>query len=679
MVRAFEAQEPTPPQTRADGYASMSFRQVAPYFAFALLCYCAAPYLGLDSRDVDPRIAEVWPPGGVGFVLLTTIWFTGRRVVALTLAGMVAIFLVTALAMSFAPHVAVVLALVGVGQPLLMTWLYRRHLSHPGWAPESPQEVGALLYAAVSSSLLAGVLGGFPLLMPDDLPTKVLLWWVLRNTVFCFVGGVTFMVMFYGRRSKILPPSSWPNRIGLVATAAACVYGTYLDASLPLSWLLIVPSVWGGLTLTVRGTAYLAITVALLSAGMTYLPENQFGYGGVLPASSIIDLLIIASTAFLLLLTLMREQRGTLIDQLAREGKESEKQRQVLETVFNSMTDGVIIVDSSEVSMFNQAARQLLGRPIPTGTPVSWSQAFGLTDAEGGRLDDDALRAGLFTPDVGSHAKSLEVRVGQDNAPRILDVTAQPLGDVEQRSTIVLLHDVTAQRARLRELSNFAGMVAHDLRGPLTVLDGWLEVVQDEDEDEERSEDHELIVEDAVRKARDASKRMRQVIEDWLNYTVVQNGQLRPDAVKLEDVAIEIIASRRAHWAEADEPRFVLDLSHRVEADPGLLRQLLDNLVGNAIKYTPGDQAPWIELHSEQDTEPGWIRVEIIDRGIGIPEGQEELIFGEFHRGPVEGRSAGTGLGLALTRRIVALHGGQIRAWSNAEGGSTFSFTLPEA
>ena len=84
---------------------------------------------------------------------------------------------------------------------------------------------------------------------------------MLRNTVFCFVGGATFMVIFYGRRSTVLPASSWPNRVGLVATALVCVYGVYYDPSLPLSWLLLVPSVWGGLTLTVRGTAYLILTV----------------------------------------------------------------------------------------------------------------------------------------------------------------------------------------------------------------------------------------------------------------------------------------------------------------------------------------------------------------------------------------------------------------------------------
>src|SRR4029079_6326186 len=137
--------------------------------------------------------------------------------------------------------------------------------------------------------------------------------------------------------------------------------------SLPLSWLLIIPSVWGGLTLTVRGTGYLALTVALAAASMSLLPQNQFGYKGLFPASSIMDLLVIASAAFTLLLALMREQRAALIDELDRKGAESEAQRRMLETVFDSMSDGVVIVDNASVSMYNTAARQLLGRPIKAG------------------------------------------------------------------------------------------------------------------------------------------------------------------------------------------------------------------------------------------------------------------------------------------------------------------------
>jgi signal transduction histidine kinase len=336
------------------------------------------------------------------------------------------------------------------------------------------------------------------------------------------------------------------------------------------------------------------------------------------------------------------------------------------------MSDGVVVLDDSQVTMYNNAARQLLGRPIPAGRPDSWAAAFELRTPEGGVLDDAALREKLTIPEDAAHAGGLEVLVGHDGATRIVAINSSHVGVDADASRMLLLHDVTAQRARLRELRNFAGMVAHDLRGPLTVMDGWLEVAQDHGIDQH-------LVGDAVTKAREATRRMRQVIEDWLNYSVVQNGKLRPDAVKLLEITTEIVDSRSSSWAEGADPAFFLDLAHSVEADPGLLRQLLDNLVGNAIKYTPADQAPWVQITSYDDPEPGWVRVEVTDHGIGIPAGEEEKIFEEFHRGSEEGRSAGTGLGLALTRRIVGLHGGEIWAQRNPGGGSTFSFTMPEA
>lgn len=665
-----------PPQRGDGAFALMSARQIVPFFAFAATCYLVAPLIGLDSFDVDPRIAEVWPPGGVGFVLLTTVWFAGGRAVALTLVFMCVVFAVTSVVLGNGVMTSVWMALIGAGQPWLMAALYRRLLSYNGWAPQTPRDVAALLFSALGSSVLLAVLGGFPTLDLNDLHTEVLWWWVLRNTVFCFVGGMTFMVIFYGGRRGALPASSWMNRVGLLIVASLCVYGSYYDPNLPLSWLLIIPSVWGGLTLTVRGTAFLALTVALLAASMIYLPQNQkFGYEGLMPASTIMDLLVIISTAFMLLLTLMREQRGALIIELDRKGAESETQRRMLETVFDSMSDGVVIVDDARVSMYNAAARQLLGRPIPSETPDSWVGTFDLTAADGGAIDDETLREAMSVKvDAPARAATFQVTLGQDGSSRTLDLSAQPIGTIDERLTMVLLHDVTAQRARMHELTNFAGMVAHDLRGPLTVLDGWLEVVEDGD-----PAANAALVEGAVIKARESSRRMRQVIEDWLNYTVVQNGQPRAEAVKLHGLVSEIVDGRRAWLAGDSDPLFQLDLEHSVHADPGLLRQLLDNLVVNAVKFTTPDQQPWLLIRSMPDEEQGWIRVEVVDRGIGIPEGEEELIFEEFHRGQQEGRATGTGLGLALTRRIVALHGGQMRAMRNPEGGSTFTFTLPEA
>ena len=673
-MRRSEATTAAPGQHAPGAVASvLSRRQLVPLVAFAALCYLAAPYLGLGSREVDPRIAELWPPGGVGFVLLSTVWFLRRRLVVATIVAMVLTFVVTALAMGYAAGPAAWMGLLAVAQSALMVWLYRRGLSHSGWVPETPHDVAVLLGSAVGSSLVIGLAGGFPMLAAGDAFSKVLLWWVLRNTVFCFVGAVTFMVLFYGRRAEVLAPSPWYNRVGLLLIAVVCVYGTYLDPSLPLSWLLMIPSVWGGLTLTIRGTAYLTLTVALCAAAMTYLPQNQFGYVGVLPASSIVDLLVIASTAFGFLLTLMRDQRARLITELDGRRAESESQRELLEAVFESMNDGVMIIGEAGVTKHNSAARKLLGRAIPVGRPHSWAEAYALSTPDGRAITEDELRVAL-TLDDAHQTTDVEVVVGRDARARVLDVSAKAIGQGDRGSRLLLLHDVTAQRARLRELTNFAGHVAHDLRGPLTALDGWLEVLDD------RAEGDALdpgVAEEVLVKARDASRRMRQVIEDWLDYTVVQNGQPRPVPVDLDAMAREIVTTMPA--SEGEHPEFTFDLDHAVQADPALLRQLLDNLVGNAVKYTAADVTPRVRLTSRRDLEPGWVRVEVSDNGIGIPEGEEELIFEEFHRGPAPGRSAGTGLGLALTRRIVALHGGQLTARLDPGGGSTFTFTLPEA
>jgi signal transduction histidine kinase len=558
-----------------------------------------------------------------------------------------------------------------VAQSALMVAIYRRLLSHDGWAPQTPNDVGVLILASVVSSYVAGLAGAFDGLPPGHAFSKVLLWWVLRDTVFCSVGSMTFMVIFFQRKAEVLTPSPWYNRVGLLTISLICVYGTYVDPTLPLSWLLMIPCVWGGLTLTIRGTAYLALTVSLCAAAMTYLPQNQFDYHGILPPASIVDLLVIASASFAFLLTLMRDQRARLIIELDGKRAESEAQRNLLERVFDSMNDGVMIAtESSGVTKYNPAARRLLGRPIQLGRPYSWTTAYDLSTTDGHLLEDQELKAALAV--TGDQASRLEVVVNNDGGAKIIDVEALSLGE-ESTSRLVLLHDVTAQRARVRELTNFAGMVAHDLRGPLTVLDGWLEVLQD------GSARGTAMGDEVAGKAKDASRRMRQVIEDWLGYTVVQNGKPSPEPVKLVDAVSEIFHSRHV-GSGGEEPVFTHDVDHAVFADPRLLRQLLDNIVGNAVKYTSPEFAPRVHVISRHDDEPGWIRVDVVDNGIGIPEGEEELIFEEFHRGAVEGRTAGTGLGLALTRRIVALHGGQLSARRNLEGGgSTFTFTLPEA
>jgi len=115
-----------------------------------------------------------------------------------------------------------------------------------------------------------------------------------------------------------------------------------------------------------------------------------------------------------------------------------------------------------------------------------------------------------------------------------------------------------------------------------------------------------------------------------------------------------------------------------VDADPAMLRHVLDNLIGNALKYVPPGRAARVDV-TAAPAGAGWTRIEIADRGIGIPDEDKPDIFESFHRARTAAGYAGTGLGLAICRRIVERHGGAIGVTDNPGGGTRFHFTLPLA
>lgn len=150
-------------------------------------------------------------------------------------------------------------------------------------------------------------------------------------------------------------------------------------------------------------------------------------------------------------------------------------------------------------------------------------------------------------------------------------------------------------------------------------------------------------------------------------------------SLRMERVLAELIENVVSTHARPDT-KIVVDAPHAVNAAPDLVQQLLANLIGNAVKFAhPGSPAE-VEIVSCDDGEPGWIRIDVADRGLGLPESEEELIFEEFHRAPDHAAGVGgTGLGLSLCRTIVARHGGSISGFTNEHGGATFTMTLPRA
>ncbi|ELY66186.1 ATP-binding protein [Natronococcus jeotgali] len=231
-----------------------------------------------------------------------------------------------------------------------------------------------------------------------------------------------------------------------------------------------------------------------------------------------------------------------------------------------------------------------------------------------------------------------------------------------------LVGELEASNERLEQ---FAYAASHDLQEPLRMVTSYLRLIEDRYGDD-LDADGEEFLEYAV----DGADRMREMIEGLLEYSRVDTRGDSFEPVDLEKV-LEAVRSDirvriRETGAEIDASRLPC-----VRGDAGQLRQLFQNLLENAIKYS-GEEPPRIEVSAERSRADGYWRIAVSDDGVGIDPAESERIFDVFQR--LHGRDEpGAGIGLALCRRIVERHGGEIGVDSAPGDGSTFTVTLPPA
>ncbi len=273
-----------------------------------------------------------------------------------------------------------------------------------------------------------------------------------------------------------------------------------------------------------------------------------------------------------------------------------------------------------------------------------------------------------------SHAFDAYVRVCESGEPWVHEVTYDtPFGDGYMLGTFVersaklgdglvnFLTDVTAQRRMETELRSFADVVAHDLNEPIAgiaLLVGLLE---------RRAEQPPPA--DVLRQLRMSTDRARDLIEGVLVYA--RAGELSTEPVALSRLMAEVADDLRPALESAGATLEVGELPE-VEGDPRQLRRVLQNLLGNAVKYR-GEAPLRVECTAVRDSQE-WV-VTVRDNGLGVDPSKASRIFEMFTRDSDE--TDGAGIGLAVCRRIVEAHGGRIWADAAAGGGSAFRFTLP--
>ena len=336
----------------------------------------------------------------------------------------------------------------------------------------------------------------------------------------------------------------------------------------------------------------------------------------------------------------------------------------------------VVLVNAQTESLFGFGRHELLGMPVEMLLPERFrADHAGLRQGYAARPVTRPMGAGLDLyarrRDGGEFPVSISlspIRVGELTYvyAAIRDITAQRVAERRIRE----LNDSLARqnndlKAVNQELEAFSYSVSHDLRAPLRAIDGFSQILLKEHAGQL---DEKGL--DRLGRVRRGAQRMGELIDDLLKLSRVSRAELKVQRVDLGGLATEVVEALRK---QEPERSVTLDIAPNLdaEADPKLLRIALDNLLGNAWKFTARRQAARIEVGRENAT-TFFVR----DNGAGFDMAYADKLFGAFQRLHDAGEFPGTGIGLATAQRVIHKHGGRIWAESAPEAGATFRFTL---
>lgn len=351
-----------------------------------------------------------------------------------------------------------------------------------------------------------------------------------------------------------------------------------------------------------------------------------------------------------------------LTNQLQESQSTTESERRKLASVLSNMTDGVIATDrKGRVSLINDSALDMLrttrelvlNRPITSVLSLEKEYTF---------------------EDLIDLKESLSLDFSTEEEPYILRVAFS----VTQRETgyvtglIAVIHDNTEQEKIDMERREFVSNVSHELRTPLTTMRSYLDALA------EGAWQNEEIAPKFLHVTQTETERMIRLVNDLLKLSRMDSEEyeLNQEFVDFNKFFSAII--ERFEFSKSQNVQFqrqFTDESLFVEIDPDKMTQVIDNIISNALKYSPDGGTVCFGIEKAEDD----IIVSIADEGMGIPQDMVKRIFDRFYRADRARSRAmgGTGLGLAIAKEMIQAHGGTIWAESEEGKGTTIFFTLP--
>lgn len=369
------------------------------------------------------------------------------------------------------------------------------------------------------------------------------------------------------------------------------------------------------------------------------------------------------------LLEMLAEQAAAVISNAQLYIQLTEEKEQ-LEEAFESIAVGVIVVNNAgAVRLINPAAIKMLnlsegnysGQPLNAVVPPGPVR--------------DLLESTLET----GEERTVEITMGDDEDEHVYQaqttVVREDGAGIE--SVVAIFNDITEIRRVERMKTAFVSTVSHELRTPLTSIKGFISTLLEDDEgmyDEETRREFLIIINEEC-------DRLTRLISDLLNISKIESGrglELQLSDVDLGRLIRRVAANHQPYTKKHEIIPIVPDDLEPIRADADKLTQILDNLVGNAVKYSPNGGTVKIVATDEGPT----VRIDVIDEGLGIPERHRDRIFQRFHQvdDDIDHRQiSGTGIGLYLVQHLAQAHGGKVWLEASEVGkGSTFSLRLPK-
>jgi PAS domain S-box-containing protein len=656
---------------------------------FVAVVYFVGAELGLSLASLHENVTPVWPPTGIA---IASVLIFGPRVLPGVFLGALAANLPTSLPIPFAFGIA-----VGNTLEALVAWFLLRRSKR--WR-NSFDTVGEVLtfvvYAAVLATLVSATIGSLSLCFGDptqwnDFTSLWLTWWMGDG-----FGALIFApLMLSWSSSRRIPREDVPEIASLfvlLLIVSLIVFAGWFPGPVktyPLAYLCLPCLLWAALRFDQR-----IVTSAIVLITVVAIWGARHGHGPFMQQSRNVTLLLLIS--FVGTSSLMTLLVAAITSERRKLGSELELHRRRVEDIVQHVP-GVVWeawgkpdAANQRIDFVSSHVEKMLGYSAEEwlSTPNFWLTVVHPDDRERAAAEATAI---YMSGKGGSsrfrwmHKDGHEVWVEaqsivvcDENGPIgmrgvTLDITAAVKAEIERAE---LLERESHARQQAEEASRlkeeFLATVSHELRTPLNAVVGWSRLLRSGQLDADGTAHAVEVIE------RNAAAQ-RQIIEDLLDVSRIITGKLRINTQPVDLLLIihaAIDAVRPA--AEAKE----ITISTRIEAPDSIVRadserlqQVLWNLLANAVKFTPAGGT--VDLYLEQHGSLAEIRIE--DSGPGVPAEFLPRIFERFSQadGSSTRKHGGLGLGLAIVRHLVELHGGTVSAANREGGGAVLTVRLP--